>query len=62
MRDMARISVETYMHLADLVLAVEKGADTHPGSVGVWYAEKLERAAEKIRNANAYHDHEGELN
>jgi plasmid maintenance system antidote protein VapI len=44
------VSVQSYAYLADLILAVEQAVgQMSPGEVGVWYAEKLERAAQMIR-------------
>lgn len=49
---MQGIGVPCFAYLSDLINAVCKGVEQRPLDVGVWYAERLERAAKEIREAN----------
>jgi hypothetical protein len=49
---MARVHVSMYGYLPDIIDALVQAVVQNPGCVGVWDAERLERAAEMIREAN----------
>ena len=44
--------VDCYAYLADLIDAVCRATATQAATVGVWFAERLEMAAARIREAN----------
>ena len=52
MSEPIRIRVDAYIPMSSLIDAILDGAEIQPYSVGVYYAEKLERAAKLIREAN----------
>ena len=52
MPESRKIGMPIYAFTRDLIDAACMAVNFNPGDVGVYYAEKLEQAAKKIREAN----------